>query len=117
MRKLHHTFLVLALAVVASADVCGKAEEPSGCFGDVKSLGQVGTTLVANGTFKEGQPILTLTGNGRTETIAANDYNSATAFFNIVGIPTGTYTVSLDMSCDKGGKADVTTEVTTITIQ
>ena len=114
----HRIPLCTAAAAAIAAAACSKeatgSSEPVFCEATVDNLLQSGTDLVATGTFDGGQPIISL---GQTVVLQATNYTGSTATFDLTGVPPGTYSVKLDVSCDQGSsRGTVKTNVASITI-
>jgi hypothetical protein len=90
----------LAVLAIAACNDSNEMQPPDvvACEATILSFLQSGTTLLATGQFDGGQPIISL---GQTITLPATDYTSTSATFDLTGVPPGTYTVKLDVSCDE----------------
>ena len=109
--------LAATLVVVLIAG-CSNSNSDEECGGFIKSASQLGNDFSASGTVNKGQPILTLTGNGRTFTLASDNYGPTYADFDVTGIPKGVYSATWVISCDDGsGQKPLSNSVPTMTIQ
>jgi hypothetical protein len=116
MNSRHSWIVAVAVSAVALAACSDNSvNNLPKCAAFIDSAAQQGAELVVQGEFIGGQPVINL---GSTITLIADNYDNNSATFDLSHVPAGTYSVSVDISCDDPtAKPTKGTAVKSITIQ
>ncbi len=95
------SLLVLVTMLTVFSAGCKTSEAPK-CDGKVTGIMQTDGSWTATGNFSGGQPIVQLLVGDKTQEVAASDYTSSSATFDLGNIPSGTYDLLWLLSCDDG---------------